>query len=280
MTRDETITQNAPDFSDLLRRAVEEPGVLSEAYRAFYDYSIGNQLLALFQCHAREIPPGPLATFKRWQDRGRHVKRGEKALTLCMPVTMKARTATGEAEQQGELPLERTFTRFVYRARWFVLAQTDGTPYEVPVPEWDAQRALAALQITEVPFEALDGNCQGYARGREVAISPIAELPYKTRFHEVAHVVLGHTAEEDAPLAEQTSRSMREVEAEAVALICLSVLGLPGAQHCRGYIQHWNTERRGRAIPDSNARRIFKAADAILKAGRSEDVTTNGGHDA
>jgi hypothetical protein len=66
--------------------------------------------------------------------------------------------------------------------------------------------------------------------------------PYKTRFHELAHVVLGHTSEADAGLtdSEMTPRSLREVEAEAVALVCLEALGLPGAAHCRGYIQHWN----------------------------------------
>jgi hypothetical protein len=39
-----------------------------------------------------------------------------------------------------------------------------------------------------------DGNCQGYARQRTIAVSPLAELPEKTRFHELAHVVLGHTS--------------------------------------------------------------------------------------
>jgi hypothetical protein len=33
-------------------------------------------------------------------------------------------------------------------------------------------------------------------------VSPLAELPHKTRFHELAHVVLGHTSEADAGLTE------------------------------------------------------------------------------
>jgi hypothetical protein len=31
----------------------------------------------------------PIASFNRWKELGRHVKRGEKAITLCMPVTCK-----------------------------------------------------------------------------------------------------------------------------------------------------------------------------------------------
>jgi hypothetical protein len=117
-----------------------------------------------------------------------------------------------------------------------------------------------------------DGNCQGYARGRSIAVSPIAELPFKTRFHELAHVILGHTSEADAGLtdSELTPRSLREVEAEAVALVCLEALGLPGAEHSRGYIQHWNERRGAEPIPERSAQRIFKAADQILKAGTAE----------
>jgi len=77
-------------FAKLLESAVNEPGILSAAYRAFHNYSIGNQLLAWSQCVQRGIQPGPIATFQRWKELGRHVRRGEKALTLCRPVTVRA----------------------------------------------------------------------------------------------------------------------------------------------------------------------------------------------
>jgi hypothetical protein len=41
-------TTTAPSFSDLLKSAVTEPGTISAAYTAFHNYSLGNQLLALF----------------------------------------------------------------------------------------------------------------------------------------------------------------------------------------------------------------------------------------
>lgn len=46
-------------------------------------------------------------------------------------------------------------------------------------------------------------------------------------------------------------------------------LGLPGAADCRGYIQHWNADTGNAPIPERSAAKIFKAADAILKAGRA-----------
>ena len=91
---------NMPQFVDLLNRALTEPGVISRAYTAFHGYSIGNQLLAFVQCAERGIPPGPIATFMGWKDKGRYVRKGEKAIVLCMPVTCK-RKATDDRPTDG-----------------------------------------------------------------------------------------------------------------------------------------------------------------------------------
>lgn len=254
-------------FVDLLDSAINEPGIISKAYSTFHGYSIGNRLLAMLQCEERGIAPGPIATFMGWKEKGRFVQKGQKAIVLCMPITGK-RVVDGEDDH--------VYTRFVFKPNWFVLSQTAGEDVApIETGSWDAARALTALDIVEVPFAHLDGNCQGYASKRTIAVSPVAELPYKTRFHELAHVVLGHTAEADLRDGDSTPRDVCEVEAEAVALVCLESLGLPGAEHSRGYIQHWFSQSpKGEtaiseksAISERSAQRIFKAADAILKAG-------------
>ena len=86
--------------------------------------------------------------------------------------------------------------------------------------------------------------------------------------------MLGHTVEAQAGLSDSdlTPRSLREVEAEVVALVCLEALGLAGAEHCRGYIQHWNEWRGAEPTLERSAQRIFKAADQILKAGTDAGV--------
>src|SRR5262245_37234720 len=135
-------TTPVPSFSDLLHSAVTEPGSIHAAYFAFHGYSLGNQMLALIQCAERGLAPVPIASFNRWKELGRFVKKGSKAITLCMPVTVKRTiddAETGDAD-------EATFTRFIYRNNWFVLSQTDGQDYVPPaVPGWDQNRALAAL---------------------------------------------------------------------------------------------------------------------------------------
>src|SRR5437879_5369223 len=112
-------TATPATFAVLLQSAVNDPGVLSNAYRAFHQYSLGNQLLAWSQCLARGIQPGPMATFQRWRELGRHVRRGEKALVLCRPVTVKRRP---QADEDGD-EQAAVITRFLYAPRWFVLAQ-------------------------------------------------------------------------------------------------------------------------------------------------------------
>lgn len=267
-----TTTHTPPSWCVLLEKAISEPGMIASAYTRFHNYSMGNQLLAMFQCLEREIQPGPIGTFMHWKELGRHVKKGEKAITLCMPITGKGKkTETDDAGNETET--EFGYTRFIYRNNWFVLAQTEGEAYSAPdAPAWDESAALAALNVTREEFNLTDGNTQGCAKDRSVHISPVAEFPMKTLFHEIAHVVLGHTAEGSLnDGAERTPRDIRELEAESVAMLCCESLGLGGAEFSRGYIQSWF---KGNTVPEKSAQKIFKAADQILKAGCKIGIDT------
>jgi hypothetical protein len=106
-----------------------------------------------------------------------------------------------------------------------------------------------------------------------IAVSPVAAMPWKTCLHEIAHILLGHTTEGEQADSDTTPRNVREVEAEAVAMLCCAALGLPGVEFSRGYIQSYWTA--GAEIPERCAQRILKAADQILKAGR--EVASGGG---
>ena len=109
--------------------------------------------------------------------------------------------------------------------------------------------------------------------GVRIAVSPIAENPSRTLFHELGHQLLGHCDESDLTDTEVTPRDIREMEAEAVALLCCESLGLEGAEFSRGYIQSWG---QGQTFTERSAQRIFHAADQILKAGYSHDSTHRG----
>lgn len=249
------------NFQDVLKRAVSEPGKIMSAYSAFHGYSFGNQMLAMYQCLERGIDVGPLATFKAWQEKGRNVSKGQKAIALYMPISFKKKTDEIDAETGEET--EKLITAFKLKNNWFVLAQTEGEDFApIASPDWNQAKALETLGVSLVNFNHADGNVQGYAREKTVAVNPLAQLPLKTLFHELGHVILGHTDVEKH--GERPSKDLREVEAESVALLCLAALDLPGQEFCRGYIQSWLSDSE---IPEKSCKKIMSAADQILKAG-------------
>jgi hypothetical protein len=254
-----TEAQQQAHFSQILSTALTEPGRVNAAYRAFHNFSLGNQMLAAEQLFARGLDLSPIASFNTWRERGRAVQKGQKAISLFMPITVKR-----EDKESGE---EYSFAKFIMRPNWFSLDQTAGADYtpEVKTPAWDPDAAMVALDIEETHFSDLRGNVQGYATGRRIAINPVATLKHKTRFHELAHVVLGHTLQNEMNDGELTPRDLMEVEAEGAAYLLCTLLDLPGQAESRAYIQGW---LRADAIPEKSAQRIFSAANKILAAGQ------------
>ena len=127
----------------------------------------------------------PINTFSGWKALGRHVKKGEKAIELLIPIFKKAvkETTKGKRDQGAAF--------FMPRKNWFGIHQTDGDEYKAAIPGFDIDKALRELNISIEPFQHMNGNCQGYAKTdqRIIAISPIAFDNIKTSFHEVAHVL-------------------------------------------------------------------------------------------
>jgi hypothetical protein len=150
----------------------------------------------------------------------------------------------------------------------FTLSKTEGPDLPpAPTPVWDVQQALGKLGIREAAFDSADGNIQGYSRGVEFAISPLAVNHTKTVFHQLGHIILGHTLPHS--LDEYAAhRGMMEFQAEVTAYLVMNELELMDedtASHSRGYIAHW---LKGEQPPNKAIQQVFRAADAILKTGR------------
>lgn len=282
-----------PDWGALFMEALAKPGRLADCYATFHEYSLGNRILAATQLATRGLPLAPIASFGKWKALGRSVKKGEKAIFLIMPLTISRKPEDDEPASTETAPEDRTesvkgtangkksgFTIFVLKPHWFSLDQTEGEKYEpkVDLPEWDKAKALSRLGVVEERFELMDGNTQGYAIPGEkrVAINPLAAMPWKTLFHEIAHCLL-HSKEAQMADGALMPRDIKEAEAEAVAYLCCATLGLPGLDESRGYIQDWlGSKERSAEFAKKSAARVFSAADRILKAGtdasKEEDV--------
>jgi antirestriction protein ArdC len=258
------MSNNQVQWSKLLNEAVNKEVVLSSAYSKFYNYSVGNQLLAWIQCVDRGIEVGPIATYKKWNELGRKVQKGAKAISLYIPSQFKVKDKDSSGKE-----VEKVIKYFALKPNWFVLSQTEGEDYvqEIKTPDFNVDLALSSLGITVEKFSHPNGNCQGYAKveSKVISVSPLAQFPHKTRIHEIAHCLL-HS--KDGGLfadGAELPKDSKEVEAESVAYIVISLLGLEGQKESRGYIQNWLGSNE---IAEKSAQRIFGAVEKILKAGK------------
>src|SRR3954452_9214061 len=89
-------------------------------------YSLGNQMLISIECHHRGITPTYVAGFRAFLDLNRCVRKGEKAIRILAPVTVKQRDEHGE--NTGE-------KKVVFRTvPVFDVSMTDPLPGKQPVP--------------------------------------------------------------------------------------------------------------------------------------------------
>jgi hypothetical protein len=254
------------DWPQIIETALTAPGNVGNTYNRFYEYSFLNQMYLLMQgVHE------PVATWARWKAIGRHIVRGAEAKYIIRPIYTRADVPNAHEDgEEADEAIEAVPTLIGFKPVKCIFALSDTAGEEPPpvtLPEWDSDTALQKLDIRLVPFDTLSGNLQGYSRGRDVAINPIAVNPPNTRFHEIGHVVLGHTAPD--VLAEyQQHRGIFEFQAEATAYLSMNELGRlddETATRSRGYVQSW---LQGERPPDKAIREVFAATDQILKAGR------------
>lgn len=248
-------------FKDYLSEVYEKPAKLHEAYRLFHNYSFLNSILAENQL----LKPEPINTYQGWKKLGRQVKKGSKAISLMLPVKYKAKSKNEESEKDEVDKI--CFTKFIKRPNWFGLSQTEGKEFiSEQLPDFEINKALANLGITQQEFSIIDGNCQGYALPNQkiIVVNPMAYASYKTTIHEMAHCLL-HSEEEKILDGQALDRSVKEFEAETAAyLVCCSLGKFDHLEYSRGYIRGW-IDRSD--VEEKNFQRAFDAANQVLKAG-------------
>lgn len=250
-------------YQTLFEQALKSQGKLMKGFSNFHNYSFGNQMFAMWQMLSRNQEIAPIATYKKWQELGRQVKKGAKALELVMPCTVKDKDKDGN---------EKKKTVFVYRKNWFSMNDTEGEDVKFPEVGFDFEMAFQNLKITKENFKHPNGNVLGYAKaGRILAINPVGEKPEATTFHEIAHILLGHCDGETELFDEVTTqKNLKEVEAEGVALCCMLALGVEGTEYAVGYLRNWWGENE---IPADSIKKIFRVTNEILKAGQDKPQT-------
>jgi antirestriction protein ArdC len=221
------------------------------ARATFHQYSMSNTLLLAHQCAARGITPTHVAGFHAWLSLGRAVSRGESALWVIAPMSVKQRDQRGE--DTGE---RRMFFRSV---PVFELSQTDAidgvdpAPLEPPSAPIDGDSHRHLLKPLTVlahelgyalDYEQLDGACGGYCdyHAKRIVIEERKPPNAKVRvaIHELAHA-LGASSKHHG-------RDRCEVIVECAAFIVCSGLGLQTDGESIPYIAGWGEDGALEAI--------------------------------
>ena len=231
----------------------------------FHRYSANNVLLILSQ-----MPTATrVAGYRRWQSLGRQVRRGEAGLAILAPCVSRGRPLE-EAEADERPELARVLRGFRV-AHVFDVAQTEGEPLADVRPELLAGQAPEGLwnslatQVADAGYRLERGQCGG-ANGRTDFRTRVVTVrddvddaqAAKTLAHELAHVRLHD------PGDAHHHRGVAEVEAESVAYVICSAVGLASDDYSLPYVAHWADGDP--ALVRRTAERVVTTAHAVLAA--------------
>ncbi len=201
----------------------------------FHRYSWGNALLI-----ASQRPTATrVAGFHAWLKLRRYVRKGEKGIVILAPMVGRKRT-------HDELTEDEQTRVFGFRAAYvFDVSQTEGEP----LPEFatvngdpqnytDRLKSFVASKGITLEYSDRIAPAQGMSSGGRITLLPSLDAAetFSVLAHEVAHELL-HRGERRT----QTTHTVRETEAEAVAFVVCSAIGLDTNTSSSDYIQ---TSRR------------------------------------
>ena len=176
-----------------------------------------------------------VAGFHAWHKLGRFVKKGEKGILILAPVVRK------KAENSAEAEPDESSTAVGFRAAYvFDITQTDGQPLpEIGSVNGDPREyrkrlgTFVADQSITLEYSEDIAPAHGMSEGGKITLLP-GQSPaeeFATLAHEVAHEML-HRDERRS----STTKRVRETEAEAVAFVVCSAIGLETGSAAQDYI--------------------------------------------
>lgn len=252
------IKQILDDFIPKLVVSPDEIDQYLSGFEGFYQYSLLNQCIAAYEYFTTTGRQAEMfATYKRWKDHDRFVKKGEHGVHMIRPVryTIEVEDDDGNVTEEEKL----TFKPFVV----FDVQSTDGKPLQRD--DLIKGKSLMSYDeiksIVEKEFKVISSPLEiekGATNGEWIRVSEKSNENYKisTILHEVAHNKLGHF---DRDIEKQRA----ELEAESCAYIVTRLLGLDN-QKSRLYIANWNPEDAQEAVKE-RATLILKTAEEIYK---------------
>ncbi|SDF44295.1 ArdC-like ssDNA-binding domain-containing protein [Terriglobus roseus] len=237
LTKQELIAQNIKLLIEQLEAGKSDALTnYLTAMSRFHNYSFGNVLEI-----ARQMPTATrVAGFWTWKNMGRSVNAGAKGIRILAPIVGVRRKKQEEAEK--DITKQNTRVLLGFRNAYvFDISQTNGVDlpnlHEVSGDPGENINRLAAFVkgrgITLV-YNPNIAPALGMSYGGRIAILPGQSKAeeFSTLVHETAHELL-HKAERRTA----TTKTIRELEAEAVAFVVGKAVGLVNETASADYIQ-------------------------------------------
>ncbi len=237
----------------------------------FHNYSFGNILEI-----ARQRPDATrVAGLYAWNQLGRHVKKGERGIRILAPMIGSQRKPEADAERDVRTQKQPVLVGFrsVYV---FDVAQTEGK--ELPeiaskvtgnVGEYRERLMDFTIgQGIQIEFKQSIAPALGMSYGGKIALLPGqgSGEEFSTLVHELAHEML-HKAERRTA----TTKTVRETEAEAVAFVVGTTIGLNNGRASADYIHLYNGNA---ALLAESLEVIQRTAAVILSALKNDNQAT------
>lgn len=205
-----------------------------EMVSKFHQYSFGNcMMISLQMPNATHV-----AGFRRWKQLGRWVKKGERGLAIFAPMVGKRKTEDPATTEEDKAKRVVFGFRVVHV---YDVSQTEGKDLpkfaELGGEPGELQTRLEAMIASlGIGFDYVGdlGSANGVSLdGRiEVVDSLPSAQKFSTSVHELAHELL-HRGDR----REQTTTTIRETEAEAVAYAVCRWAGIDCSTRASDYIQ-------------------------------------------
>lgn len=223
----------------------------------FHSYSINN----LFLIFAQKPDATHVAGFHTWRSMNRAVKHGEKGIAIFAPMKIRPKEPE-DSEADESSPILRF--RVVYV---FDISQTEGDP----LPEFAKvsgdpgerlKRLEQAVQADGIKLESSNmlGGALGLSKGGVIVLH--ADLPPPERFSVLVHE-WAHEKLHKVDASERPDLTMRELEAEAVAFVVNSAIGLQTCTASADYIRLYKGDKDKLA---ASLGRIQRTACSIIDA--------------
>lgn len=214
--------------------------------RQFRQYSYRNKILIKGQNPKASLVAG----YRAWQDKGRQVQRGEKALKIFVPSMAAKKDKEGNYSRDKEGNIIKEVKGF-YLASVYDVSQTKGEPIPKPIYELEENinnpqkfdwyiKAITELSPVPIQFSEIEGTAKGFFKPSEkqITIRPgmSQSQTIKTMLHEVAHSILHDNG---VPIFGSPEYARQEIEAESVAYMVANSLGIETQEYSFGYLASW-----------------------------------------